>query len=103
MKEEVSFTMIDLRRNLVFMYAIKRIMKFKYKNTKKRALFISINSIKKYQQRKQVFTSMMRSTLFGINIRRRRSVWAYQSEELWFDSMLNDQKTSSSIGEVISV
>ena len=103
LKEEVSFTMIDLRRNLLFMYVIKRIMKFKYKNSKKRALFLSINSIKTYQQRKQVFASMMRSTLFEINIRRRRSVWAYQREELWFDSMLNDQKTSSSIEEVISV
>ena len=91
LKEEVSFTMIDLRRNLLFMYVIKQIMKFKYKNSKKRALFVSINSIKTYQQRKQVFASMMRSTLFEINIRRRRSVWAYQREELWFDSMLNDQ------------
>ena len=83
--------MIDLRRNLLFMYVIKRIMKFKYKNSKKRALFLSINSIKTYQQRKQVFASMMRSTLFEINIRRRRSVWAYQREGLWFDSMLNDK------------
>ena len=91
LKEEVSFTMIDLRRNLLFMYVIKRIMKFKYKNSKKRALLVSINSIKTYQQRKQVFASMMRSTLFEINIRRRRSVWAYQREELWFNSMLNDQ------------
>ena len=66
-------------------------MKFKYKNSKKRALFLSINSIKTYQQRKQVFASMMRSTLFEINICRRRSVWAYQREGLWFDSMLNDE------------
>ena len=84
--------MIDLRRKLLFMYVIKRVMKFKYKNRKKRALFLSINSIKTYLQRKQVFASMMRSTLFEINIRRRRSVWAHQREELWFDSMLNDQK-----------
>ena len=83
--------MIDLRRNLLFMYVIKRIMKFKYKNSKKRALLVNINSIKTYQQRKQVFAFMMRSTLFEINIRRRRSVWAYQREELWFGSMLNDQ------------
>ena len=83
--------MIDLRRNLLFMYVIKRIMKFKYKNSKKRALFLSISSIKTYQQRKQVFASMMRSTLLEINIRRRRSVWAYQREGLWFDSMLNDE------------
>ena len=26
-----------------------------------------------------------------MNIRRRRSVWAYQREEIWFHSMLNDQ------------
>ena len=26
-----------------------------------------------------------------MNIRRRRSLWAYQREELWFDSTLNDQ------------
>ena len=83
--------MIDLRRNLLFMYVIKRIMKFKYKNSKKRALLVNINSIKTYQQRKQVFAFMMRSTLFEIIIRRGRSVWAYQREELWFDSMLNDQ------------
>ena len=83
--------MIDLRRNLLFMYVIKRIMKFKYKNSKKRAFFVNINSIKTYQQRKQVFAFMMPSTLFEINIRRRRSVWAYQREELLFDSMLNDQ------------
>ena len=83
--------MIDLRRKLLFMYVIKRVMKFKYKYRKKRALFLTINSIKTYLQRKQVFASMMRSTLFEINIRRRRSVWAYQREEFWFDSMLNDQ------------
>ena len=90
-KEEVSFTMIDLRRKLLIMYVIKRIMKFKYKNRKKRALFLSINSIKTYLQRKQVFASMIRSILFEMNIRRRRSVWVYQREEIWFDSMLNDQ------------
>ena len=83
--------MIDLRRKLLFMYVIKRIMKFKYKNRKKRALFLSIDSIKTYRQRKQVSASKMRSTPFEINIRRRRSVWAYQREELLFDSMLNDQ------------
>ena len=66
-------------------------MKFKYKNRKKRALFLSVNSIKTHLQRKQVFASMISSTLFEMNIRRRRSVWAYQREDLWFDSMLTDQ------------
>ena len=70
---------------------IKRILKFKYKNRKKRALFLSVNSIKTYLQRKQVFAYVIRSTLFEMNIRRRRSLWAYQREELWFDSTLNDQ------------
>ena len=83
--------MIDLRRKLMVMYVMKRIMKFKYKNRKKRALFLSVNSIKTYLQRKQVFASMIRSTLFEMNIRRRCSVWVYQIEELWFDSMLTDQ------------
>ena len=83
--------MIDLRRKLLVMCVIKRTMKFKYKNRKKRALFLRINSIKAYLQRTQVFSSMIRSTIFEMNIRRRRSVWAYQREELWFDSMLNDQ------------
>ena len=41
--------MIDLRRKLLVLYVIKRIMKFKYKNSKKRALFLSVNSIKTYQ------------------------------------------------------
>ena len=83
--------MIDLRRKLLVMYVIKRIMKFKYKNGKKCALFLRINSIKTYLQKKQVFASTIRSTLFEMNIRRRRSVSAYQRQELCFDSMLNDQ------------
>ena len=70
--KEVNFTMIDLRRKLLVMYVIKRIMKFKYKNRKKRSLFLSINSIKTYLQRKQVFASMISLTLFEMNIRRRR-------------------------------
>ena len=52
---------------------------------------LRINSIKTHLQKKQVFASMIRSTLFEMNIRRRRSVWAYQREEPWFNSMLNDQ------------
>ena len=66
-------------------------MKFKYKNRKKSALFLRINSIKTYLQRKQVFAFMIRSTLFEISIRSGRSVWAYQREKLWFDSILNNQ------------
>ena len=91
MKEEVSFAMTDFRRKLLVMYVIKRLMKFKYKNRKKRALFLSINSVKTYLHRKQVFVFMIRSTLFVMNIRRRRSVWAYQREKLRFHSMLHDQ------------
>ena len=91
MKEEVSFAMIDFRRKLLVKYVIKRIMKFKYKNRKKRALFLSINSVKTYLHRKQVFASIIRSTLFVMNIRRRHSVWAYQREKLRFHSMLHDQ------------
>ena len=87
----MSIAMIDLRRKLLVMYVIKRIMKFKYKNRKMRALFLRMNSIKAYLQGKKVFASMIRSMLFEMNIRRRRSVWAYQREELWFYSMLKDQ------------
>ena len=87
----VGITMIDLRRKLLVMYVIKPIMKFKYKNRKKHALFVRINSIELYLQRKQVFASMVHSTLYEMNIHKRRSVWANQREELWFDNMLNDQ------------
>ena len=65
-------------------------MKFKYKNRKKRALFLSISSIKTYLQRIQVFASTIHSTFFETNICRRHSFWADQREELWFD-MLKDQ------------
>ena len=61
----VSITMIDLRRKLPVMYVIKRIMKFKYKKRKHCALFLRINSMKAYLLRKQVFTFMIPSTLFG--------------------------------------
>ena len=87
----VGITMIDLRRKLLVMYVIKPIMKFKYKNRKKHALFVRINSIELYLRRKQVFASMVHSTLYEMNIHKRRSVWANQREELWFDNMLNDQ------------
>ena len=83
--------MIEWRRQLLVMCVVKRIMKFKYENRKKCALFLRINSIKAYLQRTQVLASMIRSAFFEMNIRRRPSVWAYQREELWFDSMLNDQ------------
>ena len=66
-------------------------MKLKYKNRKKCALFLRMNSIKTCLQRKEVFTFMIRSTLFEMSIHSRRFVWVYQREELWFDSMLNNQ------------
>ena len=46
-------------------------------------------------QRKQVSASIVHSTLFEMNIRRRCSVWVYERKELWFDSMLNDQTSNS--------
>ena len=88
---KVGITMIDLRCKLLVMYVIKPIMKFKYNNRKKHALFVRINSTEPYLQRKQAFASMIRSTLYERNIHKRRSVWEYQREELWFDNMLNDQ------------
>ena len=79
--------MIDLKWKLLIMYVIKRIMTIKYKNRKKCALILRINNIKAYLQRKQIFTS----TVFEMNICRRRSVWAHQRDELSFDSMSNNQ------------
>ena len=87
----VSITVINLRPKLLFMYIIKRIMKFKLKKGEKRALFLRINSITAYLQRGQFLASVMRSTPFEMNICKLRSVLAYQGEELWVDSMLNDQ------------
>ena len=76
--------MIDLRRKLLVMCVIKQIMKFKYKNRKKHAFFLSIKSINTYLQRKQTFASMIGSILFEMNIRRRCSLWAYQREDSGF-------------------
>ena len=89
----VSITVINLRPKLLFMYVIKQIIKLKFKKRKKRALFLRINSITSYLQREreQSFASVMRSTPFEMNICKLRSVLAYQGEDLWVDSMLNDQ------------
>ena len=70
----VSIAMIDLRCKLLVMYDINCIMKFKYKNRKKHALFLRISSIKTYLQRMQVFVSTIHSTFFEMNIYRRRSL-----------------------------
>ena len=87
----VSITVINLRPKRLFMYLIKQIIKFKFKKRKKRVLFLRINSITSYLQREQSFASVMRSTPFEMNICKLRSVLAYQGEDFWVDSMLNDQ------------
>ena len=33
---------------------------------------------------------MMQTTLFGLGIRKPRSIWAYERREFWFQRMLND-------------
>ena len=81
---------MDLRRRLFFIYVVKRIMRQKYKNRKKRAFSLHIHNTRSYLQKKKVFASFIRSTLYGLDIRAPRSVWAYEREELWFNRMLND-------------
>ena len=83
-----------MTRKLLSFHVDKRMIKFKYKNRKTSTLFLRINNIKSYLQRKQVFASMIRWTFFEINISRRHSVWGYQREEPWFDSSLNDQSST---------
>ena len=94
--------MIVLRRNQLITYVVKRIMKFKSKNRKKRAWFMRINNIKAYLLIKQIAASMIRSTYFHMNIRIRRSALCIKEKN---SGLIACQmtKTLDSIGKEISV
>lgn len=94
--------MIVLRGNQLIMYVVKRIMKFKSKNRKKRALFMRINNIKAYLLIKQIVASMIRSTYFHMNIRIRCSALCIKEKNSGLIAC-QATKTLDNIGKVISV
>ena len=62
------------------------------KNARKkfRRLFMNNINIHSHRLRLQMLLSGMRTSLFGLNFRKPRSVWAYERQEFWFNRMLYD-------------
>ena len=63
------------------------------KNARKkmRNFFFNTFTVHSRSQRNQKLTMMMmKTTLFGLGIRKPRSIWAYGRREFWFQRMLND-------------
>ena len=60
------------------------------KLAKKKILRFYINNLAghSYKQRQQMLLSALRSSLFGLNFRKPRSIWANERQEFWFHRML---------------
>ena len=61
------------------------------KLAKKKILRFYMNNLAghSYKQRQQMLLSALRSSLFGLNFRKPRSIWAYERQEFWFHKMLH--------------
>ena len=89
------------RRKLLVMYVIKRIMKFKYKNRKNRALFLITNNIKTYAEKTSFCFYDTLNTFWDEHSQKVVSVDVSKKRTL-VDNMLNDhsfEQHSSSIGD----
>ena len=63
----------------------------KYARKKMRNFFFNTFTVHSRSQRNKKLTMMMmQTTLFGLGIRKPRSIWAYERREFWFQRVLND-------------
>ena len=80
-----------MNKDVLTLLLLKSFFKKKYEKRKKNREFNFRNALLHSRlQRKRFFAALTQTPLFGLQIRKARTVWAHFRRELWFGRMLNN-------------